>query len=145
MRKAADIKEVRHRGPSPEKTAQTRRAIVGAALAEFLEKGFADATMESVARRAGVAKGTPYRYFPTKEALFSGVVHRRLRAPSSALMRRSARQTKASRPFSGALCSQSSRISKRRERGDCAPRHCRRRSAFRLSSRLPLGDGGPNA
>ena len=78
MRKAADIKEVRTRGPSPEKTAQTRRAIVSAALAEFLEKGFADATMESVARRAGVAKGTPYRYFPTKEALFSGVVQQEI-------------------------------------------------------------------
>lgn len=64
----------RARGPSVEKTAQTRRAIVSAALAEFLERGFACATMDAVARRAGVAKGTPYRYFPTKEALFEGVV-----------------------------------------------------------------------
>lgn len=64
----------RARGPSLEKTAQTRRAIVSAALAEFLERGFASATMDAVARRAGVAKGTPYRYFPTKEALFEGVV-----------------------------------------------------------------------
>jgi AcrR family transcriptional regulator len=71
-------KEVRTRGPSPEKTAQTRCAVVSAALVEFLEKGFADATMESVARRAGVAKGTPYRYFPTKEALFSGVVQQEI-------------------------------------------------------------------
>ena len=71
-------KEARTRGPSPEKTAQTRSGIVTAALAEFLEKGFADATMESVARRAGVAKGTPYRYFPTKEALFSGVVEQEI-------------------------------------------------------------------
>ncbi len=64
----------RARGPSVEKTAQTRRAIVSAALAEFLERGFACATMDAVAKRAGVAKGTPYRYFPTKEALFEGVV-----------------------------------------------------------------------
>lgn len=64
----------RTRGPSPEKTAQTRRAILGAALAELLEKGFANTTMEAVAKRANVAKGTPYRYFPTKEALFEGVV-----------------------------------------------------------------------
>ena len=71
-------KEARTRGPSPEKTAQTRSGIVTAALAEFLEKGFAEATMESVARRAGVAKGTPYRYFPTKEALFSGVVEQKI-------------------------------------------------------------------
>ncbi len=88
MRKASVIKrkllsggvgkEARTRGPSPEKTAHTRSAIVAAALEEFLERGFADATMESVARRAGVAKGTPYRYFPTKEALFSGVVQQEI-------------------------------------------------------------------
>lgn len=70
----------RTRGPSVEKTAQTRRAIVSAALAEFLEKGFANATMEAVARRAQVAKGTPYRYFPTKEALFEGVVRQEIAA-----------------------------------------------------------------
>lgn len=68
----------RVRGPSVEKTAQTRRAIVSAALAEFLERGFARATMDAVARRAGVAKGTPYRYFPTKEALFEGVVRQEI-------------------------------------------------------------------
>jgi len=66
--------KTRARGPSPEKTARTRCAIIAAALHEFLEKGFAETTMEAVARRAEVAKGTPYRYFPTKEALFEGVV-----------------------------------------------------------------------
>ena len=68
----------RTRGPSPEKTAQTRCAIIGAALRELLEKGFANTTMEAVAKRADVAKGTPYRYFPTKEALFEGVVREKI-------------------------------------------------------------------
>lgn len=72
--KSSSKKTARTRGPSPEKTAQTRRTIISAALVEFLDKGFADATMEGVARRAGLAKGTSYRYFPTKEALFTGVV-----------------------------------------------------------------------
>ncbi|NMG34032.1 TetR family transcriptional regulator [Azoarcus sp. TTM-91] len=62
------------RGPSPDKTARRRDGIVRAAMAAFMEHGFADATMADVAQRAGVAKGTPYRYFPTKEALFEGVV-----------------------------------------------------------------------
>ncbi|MFT4278871.1 MAG: TetR/AcrR family transcriptional regulator [Rhodopseudomonas sp.] len=66
------------RGPSPDKTAQTKASIVRAALAEFLDKGFADATIAGVAQRAGVAKGTPYRYFATKEALFAGVVQQEL-------------------------------------------------------------------
>ncbi|MBY0558461.1 TetR/AcrR family transcriptional regulator [Hyphomicrobium sp.] len=69
---------VRRRGTSPEKTAQTRQTIVDAALAEFLEKGFADATIESVAKRAGVAKGLIYRYFEAKEALFSAVVQQEI-------------------------------------------------------------------
>jgi len=34
--------------------------------------------MEAVAKRANVAKGTPYRYFPTKEALFEGVVRQEI-------------------------------------------------------------------
>lgn len=66
------------RGPSSEKTAQTRRVIIDAALVEFLEKGYADTTMDGVARRAGVAKGTPYRYFPAKEALFEAVVREKI-------------------------------------------------------------------
>jgi TetR/AcrR family transcriptional regulator of autoinduction and epiphytic fitness len=69
---------IRRRGASPEKTAQTRQAIVDAALAEFLENGFANATIESVAKRAGVAKGLIYRYFEAKEALFSAVVQQEI-------------------------------------------------------------------
>lgn len=60
----------RTRGPSPEKTARTREQILKAALQEFLENGFVQCTMAGVARRAGLAKGTPYRYFQTKEELF---------------------------------------------------------------------------
>jgi len=66
------------RGPSREKTAQTRRGIVDAALSEFQEKGYADTTMDGVAKRAGVAKGTPYRYFQAKEALFEAVVREKI-------------------------------------------------------------------
>ncbi len=69
---------VRRRGASPEKTAQTRQTIIDAALAEFLEKGFAEATIESVSKRAGVAKGLIYRYFEAKEALFSAVVQQEI-------------------------------------------------------------------
>ena len=69
---------IRRRGASPEKTAQTRQSIVDAALAEFLEKGFANTAIESVAKRAGVAKGLIYRYFAAKEALFSAVVQQEI-------------------------------------------------------------------
>lgn len=65
---------VRTRGPSPDKTARTRSQIIQAAMEEFLENGYADATMSGIATRAGLAKGTTYRYFPTKDALFAGIV-----------------------------------------------------------------------
>lgn len=45
-----------------------------AALALFVEKGFAATRVEEVAARAGVSKGTLFLYFPTKEELFKAVV-----------------------------------------------------------------------
>src|SRR5216683_3110196 len=48
--------------------------IVAAALDVFVERGFAAARLEDVARRAGVTKGTIYLYFESKEALFKAVV-----------------------------------------------------------------------
>jgi AcrR family transcriptional regulator len=48
--------------------------IIGAAMTLFAETGFANTKLEDVARRAGVVKGTLYRYFDTKEALFRAVV-----------------------------------------------------------------------
>ncbi len=43
----------------------------------FLRKGFADTSMQEVATESGVAKATLYSNFPSKEDLFSAVIHRR--------------------------------------------------------------------
>lgn len=64
----------RRRGPSLDKTAQTQRQITEAALAIFLEQGITRTTMAQIATQAGVAKGTIYSYYPSKEALLRGVV-----------------------------------------------------------------------
>ena len=48
--------------------------ILAAALAEFVEHGFAATKLEDVARRAGITKGTLYLYFESKDALFKAVV-----------------------------------------------------------------------
>ena len=48
--------------------------LVDAALALFVEKGFAATRVEEVAARAGVSKGTLFLYFPSKEELFKAVV-----------------------------------------------------------------------
>ncbi|MDX9706028.1 MAG: TetR/AcrR family transcriptional regulator [Azospira sp.] len=48
--------------------------LTAAALELFVEKGFAATRLDDVAARAGVAKGTLYRYFDSKEALFKTVI-----------------------------------------------------------------------
>jgi AcrR family transcriptional regulator len=52
--------------------------LLDAALALFVEKGFAAAKAEEVAQRAGVSKGTLYLYYPSKEELFKAVVRQNL-------------------------------------------------------------------
>ena len=51
------------------------------ATAELLERwSFSDITMDRIAHRAGVAKGTLYLYFRTKDALFLSLYEERLGA-----------------------------------------------------------------
>lgn len=52
---------------APKKT--SAEAIVAAAGALFAERGVDATSVEDLARFCGVAKGTFYRYFPSKEAL----------------------------------------------------------------------------
>lgn len=55
------------------KTEEKRRLILYAALEAFEKSGFMAARMEDIAREAGVAKGTIYSYFESKEALLMGL------------------------------------------------------------------------
>jgi AcrR family transcriptional regulator len=54
--------------------ADRRQAIIDASLDVFAEKGFAQARLEDVAARAGIAKGTIYLYFADKQDLFKNLV-----------------------------------------------------------------------
>lgn len=61
------------------KRRQARPAeILQAAIEEFSESGFAGAKIEAIAARAGVAKGTVYLYYATKEELFEAIVRDRI-------------------------------------------------------------------
>lgn len=53
---------------------KTLQRILRAAEAEFLEKGFQNASLRSIVKAAGVTTGAFYRYYPTKEALFEALV-----------------------------------------------------------------------
>src|SRR5258705_4296520 len=54
---------------------RNRERVLAAAKAVF-SAGGPDASLEAVARRAGVGIGTLYRHFPTREALFEAVYRR---------------------------------------------------------------------
>ena len=70
--------------PSPAPTPRQRRKearpqeLLDAALALFVEKGFAATRSEEVAARAGVSKGTLYLYYPSKEELLKAVIRQNL-------------------------------------------------------------------
>ena len=59
--------------PGDEDSAK-RRQIIAGAHAVFLAQGFDAASMNDIARAAGVSKGTLYVYFDNKEQLFEAIV-----------------------------------------------------------------------
>jgi AcrR family transcriptional regulator len=59
--------------PRTKPAAQRRRDLLDAGLAVFVEKGVAAATLDHVTQRAGVAKGTFYLHFDSKEHLLAAL------------------------------------------------------------------------
>lgn len=57
---------------------ERRRDILDAALGLFAEHGYRDTTVDQIAARAGVAKGTVYLYFEAKEDLLLALKRRYL-------------------------------------------------------------------
>lgn len=51
-----------------------REKILSSALIEFRNNGYTDASMRDIAARAGIALGSTYRYFKSKEALFNTLI-----------------------------------------------------------------------
>src|SRR4030042_1344330 len=56
------------------------RQILEAAFRVFGARGFHQATLDDVARQAGITKGTIYLYFPSKAALFTAMLKTRITA-----------------------------------------------------------------
>jgi AcrR family transcriptional regulator len=70
----ADQSAVTVRRPRAD-SVRNRERVLEAATAVF-SAGGPDASLEAVAKRAGVGIGTLYRHFPTREALFEAVYRR---------------------------------------------------------------------
>ncbi len=60
--------------PKTRRGRKTREKLLHAAEAEFGERGFPEASIASITQRAGVALGTFYVYFESKEAIFRALV-----------------------------------------------------------------------
>ena len=60
--------------PRTERGRKTRRRLIEAAAAEFGERGFHEAAITGITRRAEVALGTFYTYFESKEEVFRALV-----------------------------------------------------------------------
>ena len=60
--------------PRTERGRRTLRLLLDAATGEFGERGYHDAAIARIAQRAGVAIGSFYTYFDSKEAVFAALV-----------------------------------------------------------------------
>lgn len=60
--------------PRTERGRKTLRRVLEAAAAEFGERGYHEAAITGITQRAGVALGTFYTYFDSKEAVFRALV-----------------------------------------------------------------------
>jgi len=60
--------------PRTDRGRKTQRKLLDAAAVEFGERGFHEASISSITRRAKVALGTFYTYFDSKESLFQALV-----------------------------------------------------------------------
>jgi len=60
--------------PRTERGRRTLRLLLDAAAKEFGERGFHDASISGITRRAGVALGSFYTYFDSKDEVFRALV-----------------------------------------------------------------------
>ncbi|MCI8829353.1 MAG: TetR/AcrR family transcriptional regulator [Ruminiclostridium sp.] len=70
-----------------EEHSETLVRIRQAAMDEFLEKGFADASLRQIVKNAGVTTGAFYGYYSSKEALFTALVEPHAAAVMGMFMR----------------------------------------------------------
>jgi AcrR family transcriptional regulator len=57
-----------------EKTAETRRRLLDAAISCLIERGYSNTTTSEIAERAGLSRGAQLYHFPKKEELLTSAV-----------------------------------------------------------------------
>lgn len=75
VKRAVDGTAIRSGRKTMEKNgSNTKELIEQAAIKEFMKKGFMGASLRQIVKNAGVTTGAFYKYYPTKEKLFAGLV-----------------------------------------------------------------------
>ncbi|MGB8681594.1 MAG: TetR/AcrR family transcriptional regulator [Candidatus Binatus sp.] len=64
----------RQRLTQDEKTAETRRRLLDAAIGCLIDRGYANTTTSEIAERAGLSRGAQLYHFPKKEELLTSAV-----------------------------------------------------------------------
>ncbi len=72
----ARLKAKPRKQPKQLRAGATVEAILGAAAEAFRDLGFAKASVNAIAARAGVSVGSLYQYYPSKEALLGALATR---------------------------------------------------------------------
>jgi AcrR family transcriptional regulator len=74
MSEASQATQNGEKTPRTERGRKTLRRLIEAAAQEFGERGFHEAAITGITQRAGVALGTFYTYFESKEEVFRALV-----------------------------------------------------------------------
>ena len=73
-RSAPNAAGTRDKTPRTDRGRRTLRKLLDAAAVEFGERGFHEASISAITRRAGTALGSFYTYFDSKEEIFQALV-----------------------------------------------------------------------
>jgi AcrR family transcriptional regulator len=69
-----DVPKIKEMKPPKQKVAEKAEAMLAGAMQEFVNCGYAAASMDRIAVAAGVSKPTLYSYFQGKEGLFTALI-----------------------------------------------------------------------
>ena len=114
------------RDAPPNDGGAKRRQVMDGARTAFLSAGFDGASMNDIARAAGVSKGTLYAYFDSKEQLFEALIREDRNQQAERLCAFPADRQRSRRPTQGLRASpdrdddasRNDRARARRDRGD---------------------------
>lgn len=79
------MQDIRPKKPNQERSRATREALINAARALFVAKGYADTSTPEIVAAARITRGALYHHFADKQALFGAVAEAEAQAVARAI------------------------------------------------------------